>query len=80
MEHVFSTTCSYALAERIFSVMGNFWTDERNQLSVLMVKVDCCVWYDLVYSCEGIIKMARENKQLIQAAKSNSKYTFKFRR
>ncbi|XP_037504964.1 uncharacterized protein LOC119381046 [Rhipicephalus sanguineus] len=79
MEHVYSIPCSNAFVERVFSVMGNLWTDERNQLSVPMVKAELCVRYNLVYSCEEFVKMARENKKLIRAAKSNSKYIFKFR-
>lgn len=58
------------LQEHIFSLMGNLWTDERNQLGVTMVKAELCVRYNLVYSFEKFVKIARENKQLIQAAKS----------
>ncbi|KAL4104819.1 hypothetical protein QTP88_020095 [Uroleucon formosanum] len=40
---IFSIPISNAFVERVFSLMGNLWSDERNRLSVEMVKSELCV-------------------------------------
>lgn len=73
MEHVFRPS-SNGFAEWVVAHDGD-------QLSGPMVEAELCVRYSLVYSCEDFIKMAKGSKELIRAAKSNSKYsTFKFRK
>ncbi|MGH0152831.1 UNVERIFIED_CONTAM: hypothetical protein FKN15_059296 [Acipenser sinensis] len=51
VQHVFSVPCSNAFIERVFSVMGNLWTIERNRLSIDTVKSEVCIRCNLDYSC-----------------------------
>lgn len=77
VQAVLAIPCSNAFVERVFSVMNNLWTDERNRLSVGIVKSELCIRYNLVYSCSEFYDLAIKNSKLIKAAKSNAKYTFK---
>ncbi|GFT64730.1 dimer_Tnp_hAT domain-containing protein [Trichonephila clavipes] len=44
VQFVCSVPVSNAFVERIFSVMGNVWTDERNRLAVNTVKSELCIF------------------------------------
>jgi len=50
-EHVLSIPISNAHVERIFSMMNNLWTDERNRLRSLLVKAELCVKVNFELSC-----------------------------
>ncbi|GFS85023.1 uncharacterized protein TNCV_1306281 [Trichonephila clavipes] len=45
VQFVCSVPVSNAFVERIFSVMGNVWTDERNRLAVNTVKSELCIFF-----------------------------------
>lgn len=64
MEHVYSIPHSNMLVERVFSKMRNLWMDERYQLSIPMIEAELCVRYNLVYSCEELLKMEREKQEV----------------
>uniref|UniRef100_H3AQJ8 HAT C-terminal dimerisation domain-containing protein n=1 Tax=Latimeria chalumnae TaxID=7897 RepID=H3AQJ8_LATCH len=80
IQYVFSVPCTNAFVERVFSVLGNLWTDERNRLGVGLVKSELCIRYNLKYSCLEFHDVTIKNKTLLAAAKSNSKYKFKKKR
>ncbi|CAG5038746.1 unnamed protein product [Parnassius apollo] len=44
VQHVCSIPVSNAFVERIFNVMGNIWTNERNRLGLETVKSELCVF------------------------------------
>lgn len=69
-----SIPVSNASVERIFSVMGNVWTDERNRLHVNSVRSELCIFFNIPYFGIEIKNIFHENKELIKAARSNSKY------
>lgn len=68
---------SNAFVERIFSIMNNLWTDERNRLSTKMVKAEICIKLNFSMTCSEFYTFASSKKELLQAVKSNSKYSFK---
>ncbi|GFT08447.1 uncharacterized protein TNCV_2324641 [Trichonephila clavipes] len=62
---------------RIFSVMGNVWTDERNRLAVNTVKSELCIFFNISSSCTEFEVAISTNKPLLKAVSSNAKYTKK---
>jgi hypothetical protein len=42
VKYVFSIPLSNAAVERLFSILLNLWTDERNRLSMDVVKAEIC--------------------------------------
>ncbi|XP_006131601.1 uncharacterized protein LOC102463496 [Pelodiscus sinensis] len=75
VQYSVSIPVSNAGVERIFSVMGNLWTDERNRLSVESVRSQLCVFFNIPFTCLEAKDEFLKNKKLINAAQSNVKYT-----
>ncbi len=63
--------------ERIFSIMHNFWSDERSHLSVKMVKGEICTKVNYSMTCSEFKNFVAINTKFISAAKSTYKYSFK---
>ncbi len=63
--------------ERIFSIMHNLWSDERNPLSVKMVKAEICTKINYSMTCSEFKNFVENNTKFINAAKSTDKYCFK---
>jgi hypothetical protein len=61
---------------RVFSVMGNVWTDERNRLSTESVKSELEIFFNIPYSCVASKDEISENKQLLRAVELNNKCKF----
>ena len=61
---VLSIPVSNAFVERLFSIMNNLWTDERNQMSTNLVKAElsCRNNYDM--SCEEFRQYLAKDEQL----------------
>ena len=74
VQYVMSIPVSNASVERIFSVMGNVWTDERNKLCVESVRSELCVIFNIPYKCTEFKDVISKNKKLLKAAESNNKY------
>jgi hypothetical protein len=62
--------------ERIFSVMKNLWTDERNRLSVAQVKAELCIKFNFSMTCPEFYNHISKDRKLIESAKSEKKYDF----
>jgi len=77
VQYVASIPVSNAGVERVFSVMGSVWTDERNRLTVDSVRSELCVFFNLSFSCTEFKDVVAKNRKLIKAAESSAKYTFK---
>ncbi|GFX56298.1 dimer_Tnp_hAT domain-containing protein [Trichonephila clavipes] len=77
VQFVCSVPVSNAFVERIFSVMGNVWTDERNRLAVNTVKSELCIFFNISSSCTEFKNAISTNKPLLKAVSSNAKYTKK---
>uniref|UniRef100_H3AJE4 HAT C-terminal dimerisation domain-containing protein n=1 Tax=Latimeria chalumnae TaxID=7897 RepID=H3AJE4_LATCH len=71
VEHVLCIPVSNAFVERVFSIMKNIWSDEKNRMRVELVKAEFCVKTNFKKT------LLLENKVLLQAARSNKKYIFK---
>ena len=77
VQYVASIPVSNAGVERVFSVMGSVWTDERNRLTVESVRSELCVFFNLSFSCTEFKDLVAKNRKLIKAAESSAKYTVK---
>lgn len=76
VECVLSVPISNAFVERIFSIMKNLWTDERNCLSVGLVKAEICTKVNFNMKCHEFAEYVSKKENILKAAKSNSKYKF----
>jgi len=74
VQFVLSVPISNAYVERIFSVMGNIWTDERNRLSLEAVRSELMIFFNLNYPCHQFKDVVAENRRLLRAAQSDAKY------
>ena len=74
VQYVMSIPVSNANVERIFSVMGNVWTDERNRLCVESVRSELCIFFNIPYTCTEFRDAISKNKKLLKAVESNIKY------
>ena len=74
---VLSIPVSNAFVERLFSIMNNLWTDERNQMSTNLVKAElsCRINYDM--SCEEFRQYLAKDEQLklMNCIMSSEKYS-----
>jgi hypothetical protein len=71
----------YAFVERVFSLMENLWSDERNRLSVEMVKSELCVKLNYNMNCQEFLYFLKnpEQEKLLKCVTNNVKYDFKFK-
>ena len=74
VQHVLSIPVSNANVERVFSVMGNIWTDECNRLLVNTVRSELTIIFNLKYNCTEFKEVAMKNKHLLKTAQSEAKY------
>ncbi len=62
--------------ERIFSVMKNLWTDERNRLSIAQVKAELCIKFNFSMIYLEFYNHTSKDRKIIECAKSEKKYDF----
>ncbi|KAK6195887.1 hypothetical protein SNE40_001222 [Patella caerulea] len=74
---VLSMPVCNAYVERIFSLMKNYWRDDRYQASVKLIRCEIQIKLNFKYSCQEFHKYILRNRRLLEAAKSNKKYSFK---
>ncbi len=79
LQHIglLSIPVSNASVERVFSIMGNIWTDERNRLTVDTVRSELTIFFNLPYTCTDFKIAVTQNKRLIKAAQPDAKYKAK---
>lgn len=75
--YVLSIPISNANVERIFSLMKNLWTDERNRMRPELVKAELCVKVNFDQSCSDFLSYVEGQRCLLTASKSDQKYNFK---
>lgn len=78
---IFSIPISNTFVECVFSLMGNLWTDERNCLSVKIVKSELCVKLNYNMNCQEYLHFLKnpEQEKLRKCATKNVNYDFKFK-
>ena len=77
ISHIMSIPASTGYVERIFSRMTHKWTDTRNRCSVELMRSELLVTLNFEHSCSEFHSMAVKDKELLNAARSNRKYTWK---
>jgi hypothetical protein len=75
IETVMAIPIGNDFVERVFSVMKNIWTDERNRLNICMVKAEICSKVNFSMTCNEFKVFASKNPKLLKDAKSNDKYS-----
>ena len=63
-------------AERVFSNLHNIWRDDRNQLSINLIKAEICIKNNISLSCIDFKNFIKENENFIKAVKTYQKYKF----
>lgn len=77
MSYVLSVPSSTGYVERIFSIMQNKWSETRNRCSVELIKSELMVTLNFEERCDEFFTNIRDDKNLLAAARSNKKYTWK---
>lgn len=76
---ILSIPISNAYVERIFSLMGNAWTDNRNRMRVELVRAELFIKLNFDMSCREFYEFIKkpENADLVKAAMTDKKYAWK---
>ncbi len=80
LEFVFSIYSSNAYIERVFSVMNNLCSKDRNKLLTHNLKAEICVKVNFDLNCSQFYDFVKNNEEILKSAKSNTKYTFKLKK
>lgn len=74
-QFIFAITAQNANVERVFSIMGAQWTDERNRLTVTSIRALLLTQYNLKnLSCAEFFKKIINDKTLLNKVVSQVKY------
>ncbi len=76
VETVMAIPIGNDFVERLFSIMRNTWTDERNRLGITMLRAEICTKVNFDMTCLEFNKYVITDKELIKSTKSSKKYTF----
>ncbi|CAM4598668.1 unnamed protein product [Leuciscus chuanchicus] len=77
ISHILSIPASTGYVERIFSRMSNKWSDSRNRCSVELIRSELLITLNFEQSCSEFYWICLKDKQLLSAARSDKKYTYK---
>lgn len=77
ISHILSIPASTGYVERIFSRMTNKWRDSRNRCSVELIRSELLITLNFEQSCSEFYCSCLKDKQLLSAARSDKKYTYK---
>lgn len=77
VQTVFAIPCSNSYVERVFSVMGRLWTQERNHIEAKIVKAELLIYHNIMISCSEFHNIIKERGQLLKAIRCITKYDFK---
>jgi hypothetical protein len=62
--------------ERVFSLMHRIWRDDRNQMSVELVKSEICINVNFFIDCIDFKSYFKSNEKLLSSVKSSQKYNY----
>ena len=68
---------SNAFSEIIFSLMNAKWRDDRNRMSISLVKSELQTFINCNFNCRGFYDYALADQKLLDAAASDKKYIWK---
>lgn len=73
---VFSIPVSNEFCERVFSILNNLYTKERNRMSFDLIKAEILIRTNLEQSCKDFQKFLLTSKgsELAKSVSSNAKY------
>lgn len=77
VSYTLSIPASNAFPERIFSLMNAKCRPDRNRMSVSLIKSELQVFTNFDLKCSEFYASALTNQKLLDAAASNTKYTWK---
>ncbi len=80
LETVFYIYSSNVYIEWVFSIMNNICSDDRSKLLTPNLKAELCVKINYNFKCSQFYDYIKNNDKLLNACKSNSKYTFKLKK
>lgn len=71
---ILSIPATSAFVERVFSIMGNKWTDVRNRASVDLIKSELLITLNYELSCTAYYNYVKNEIGLLKKAQANEKY------
>jgi len=77
VSYVLSLPGSNAFPERIFSLMNAKWRDDRNRMSIELVKAELQVIVNFTDDCRSFQSFVASDRSLFDAAANNAKYKWK---
>ncbi|GAA6093749.1 uncharacterized protein LOC113746684 [Tachysurus ichikawai] len=77
ISHILSIPAYTGYVERIFSRMANKWSDSRNRCSVELIRSELLITFSFEQSCSEVYCSCLKDKQILSAARSDKKYTYK---
>lgn len=77
VSYVLSIPPSNAYVKRVFSIMNQKWSKERNRCKVELIKSELQISLNFQENCSDFIEKMKLDKDLLQAVISNQKYSFK---
>lgn len=77
ISYLFSIPASSAFCERVFSVVNIKWREERNRCSIDLIKNELLIYFNVNKTCSNYFDSIQNEPDLLKAAKSSKKYSFK---
>jgi len=77
VSYVLSIPSSNAYVERVFSMMNQKWSKERNRCHVELIKSELQISLNFPENCSDFIEKVKLDEELLKAVRNNKKYSFK---
>lgn len=74
VEFFMAIPCSNAPVERVFSLINNFWTDDKSSMQVETVRSAMMIKLNIEKKCSAFLEEIKSNSKLLSAVKSDDKY------
>ena len=77
IEYIMAIPIGNDFVERVFSHLFKIWTDDRNRLSITLIKAEICIKNNFKFKCSEFKEFIKNNTKCLISAKSNKKYNNK---
>ncbi|KAL4101014.1 hypothetical protein QTP88_021035 [Uroleucon formosanum] len=77
VSYVLSIPPSDAYVERVFSIMNQKWSKERDRCKVELIKLELQISLNFEENCSDFIEKIKLDENLLKAISKNQKYSFK---